>query len=64
MTSKLMKGVSLPWVKDKYGRNIKQHFGIWKYFIIPTLNKLKSKNDEEDRKKCYISLDCQLLEGK
>jgi len=62
MKSKLMKGVSLPRVKDKYGRNIKQHFGIWKYFIIPNLK--NTKKEEEDRKKFYISLDCCLLDGK
>ena len=42
-----MKGVSLPRVKDKFGNNIKEHLGLWKYFI-------DTKTMERD--KFYIDL--------
>jgi len=51
----MLKGVSLPRVKDKYGNNIKQHFGLWKYFI-------DAKTMQ--REKFYISMDCHRLDGK
>ena len=52
---RLLKGCQLPRVKDKYGNNIKQHFGLWKYF-------LDSKTGEKS--KFYISNDCRKLTGK
>ena len=52
---KMFKGVSLPRVKDKYGNNIKQHFGLWKYFV---------DTRSMQREKQYISLDCRLVKGK
>jgi len=43
--------------KNKDGRNIKQHFGTWKYFL-----KGKLKRDEEPQKqKFYITLDCRKM---
>ena len=51
---KMLKGVSIPRVKDKHGNNIKQHFGIWKYFIDTTTM---------ERKKFYISMQCQRFDG-
>ena len=41
-------------VKDKYGNNIKQHFGLWKYFI-------NSSTAVRDR--FYIALDCRKFRG-
>jgi hypothetical protein len=55
MQNRMLKGVALPRYKDKYGNNIKQIYGIWKYFI----NTQTMKRD-----KFYISLDCRRLEGK
>jgi len=54
-----MKGVSLPRVKDKHGNNIKQHFGLWKYFI----DVKNSNKKEEQKKKCYIGIDCRRYES-
>eukprot|EP00826_Nyctotherus_ovalis_P017229 TRINITY_DN15058_c0_g1_i2.p1 TRINITY_DN15058_c0_g1~~TRINITY_DN15058_c0_g1_i2.p1 ORF type:complete len:386 (+),score=91.84 TRINITY_DN15058_c0_g1_i2:122-1279(+) len=41
-------------LKDKHGNNIKQHFGIWKYFIHAST---------AVKEKFYISLDCQKFKG-
>lgn len=51
---KMLKGVSIPRVKDKQGNNIKQHFGIWKYFI---------DTKTMERQKFYISMKCQRFDG-
>ena len=53
----MLKGVQMPRVKDKYGNNVKQHFGMWKYFI-------NAKKVPMEREKFYISYDCFKLEGK
>ena len=55
MALRMLKGVSMPRVKDKYGNNIKQHFGMWKYFIV---------TKTMEREKFYISMDCHRLDGK
>ncbi len=39
--------------KDKNGRNIKKHFGVWKYFV--------NKNDIQAKQKFYISLNCRKI---
>jgi len=41
-------------LKDKHGNNVKQHFGIWKYFI---------HSYAANKEKFYISLDCQKYKG-
>lgn len=41
-------------LKDRHGNNIKQHFGIWKYFIHAST---------AVKEKFYISLDCQKFKG-
>lgn len=45
---------SKPRFKDKHGNNVKQHFGIWKYFINTT---------NQEKEKLYISLDCEKHSG-
>lgn len=55
MALRMFKGTSLPRVKDKFGNNIKQHFGMWKYFI---------DTKTMQRSKFYISLDCERLDGR
>jgi hypothetical protein len=40
---------SKPRYKDKYGNNVKQHFGIYKYFI---------NTQTQAKEKFYISLQC------
>ena len=44
-------------IKNKDGRNIKQHFGTWKYFLK---GKLK-KEEESQKQKFYITLDCHKM---
>ena len=43
-----------PRFKDKFGNNVKSHFGIWKYFI--------NKSNQE-KEKWYISMDCRRMIG-
>ena len=54
LQAKILKGVSLPRVKDKYGNNIKDHMGIWKYFI-------DTKTMQRD--KHYITMQGEILTG-
>eukprot|EP00347_Sterkiella_histriomuscorum_P009329 403341625 len=41
-----------PRYKDKYGNNVKQHFGIYKYFI---------NTQTQEKEKFYISHECQKI---
>lgn len=43
---------SKPRFKDKMGNNVKQHFGIYKYFINTT---------NQDKEKFYISYTCRKI---
>ena len=43
---------SKPRYKDKYGNNVKMHFGIYKYFIS-TVN--------QEKEKFYISNECRKI---
>ena len=54
LQAKIMKGVSLPKMKDRDGNNIKQHLGIWKYFI---------DTQTMERDKHYICMDATILKG-
>ena len=44
-----------PRFKDKYGNNVKQHFGIYKYFINTT---------NQEKEKFYISQECRKVSMK
>lgn len=46
---------SRPRTKDLQGNNVKQHFGLWKYF---------TNTETSEKQKFYISLDCKRYEGK
>ena len=56
--SKIQKQVKINsnWksTKDKNGNNIKNHFGVWKYFI---------NRKETDKEKFYISNTCHKVTG-
>lgn len=41
--------------KGKNGQNIKQHFGIWKYFVN------KQSGDADTKQKFYISNECRKI---
>lgn len=41
--------------KDKNGMNIKQHFGVWKYFIN------KQSDVADAKQKFYISNECRRI---
>lgn len=43
---------SKPRLKDKFGNNVKTHFGTWKYFI---------NTQTHEKEKFYITLDCRKI---
>jgi hypothetical protein len=48
---KLLREIkSKPRYKDKFGNNVKEHFGIFKYFINTT---------NQEKEKFYISRECR-----
>lgn len=51
----MLKGVSLPKTKDKYGNNMKEHLGVFKYFI---------DTKTMQREKYYITLQGERVEGR
>ena len=55
LQARILKGVSLPRHKDKYGNNVKEHIGLWKYFI-------DTKTMQRD--KFYINMQGQRMIGR
>ena len=46
---------SKPRYKDRHGNNVKQHFGIYKYFI---------NTQTQEKEKFYISQECKKVPAK